>query len=219
MPSALCLFWPCCPCPGRWPRGFGGRRPRRLLLRPPPPEGLPGPAFIVLSKFLLPDFDSYQLLPDSNYAWVNLVPSSATVQRAVAASCLRMGVLTPCGRTTAGRTSGYDLPLSKTTLLLVQTKPINLRIDFPISDLSRRLEKGWRGRPARERGQMRTPLSYSPQPCRARAIAVDFCTGGHGCWTWLPASATRLRKRFLTEFFAPGGILRSAEASRISQGL
>ena len=52
MPSALCRFCPCpCPCPGRWPRGFGGRRPRRLLLRPPPPEGLPGPAFIVLSKF------------------------------------------------------------------------------------------------------------------------------------------------------------------------
>src|ERR1700683_5092531 len=71
MPSALCRFCPC-PCPGRWPRGFGGRRPRRLLLRPPPPEGLPGPAFIVLSKFLVPDFDSYQFLPDSNCAWANL---------------------------------------------------------------------------------------------------------------------------------------------------
>src|ERR1700685_469609 len=69
MPSALCRLCPCpCPCPGCWPRGFGGRRPPRLLLRPPPPEGLPGPAFIVLSKFLLPDFDSYQFLPDSNCA-------------------------------------------------------------------------------------------------------------------------------------------------------
>jgi hypothetical protein len=177
MPSALCRFCACpCPCPGRWPRGFGGRRPRRLLLRPPPPEGLPGPAFIVLSKFLLPDFDSHQFLPDSNCAWEN--PSARFLPRCNG-RCREPDYAVRAHN--CWRTFGYDLPLSKTTIF-VQTKPINLRIDFPISDLSRRLEKGWRGRPARERGQMRTPLSYSPQPRRARAIAWDFCTGGHGCW-------------------------------------
>jgi len=41
---------------GRGPRPLLGRRPRRLrLLPPPPPEGLPGPAFIVLSYLPLPD--------------------------------------------------------------------------------------------------------------------------------------------------------------------
>src|ERR1700685_37140 len=94
MPSALCRLCPCpCPCPGRWPRGFGGRRPRRLLLRPPPPEGLPGPAFIVLSKFLLPDFDSYQFLPDSNCALgESSCPASATALRTVA----RRPLAKPC---------------------------------------------------------------------------------------------------------------------------
>src|SRR5438128_9391725 len=42
---------PCCwrsrpaPCPPR----LGGRRPRRRLFLPPPPEGRPGPAFILFS--------------------------------------------------------------------------------------------------------------------------------------------------------------------------
>jgi len=76
----------------------------------------------------------------------------STKDRCQAPACETV-CLTQCGRTSAGRTSGHNLPLSK-PLSFVQTKPIYLRIDFPISDLSRRLEKGWRGRPARERGQM-----------------------------------------------------------------
>src|SRR2546430_2801223 len=42
---------PCCwrsrpaPCPPR----LGGRRPRRRLFLPPPPEGRPGPVFILFS--------------------------------------------------------------------------------------------------------------------------------------------------------------------------
>src|ERR1700722_2064882 len=118
MPSALCRFCPCpCPCPGRWPRGFGGRRPRRLLLRPPPPEGLPGPAFIVLSTFLLPDFDSYEFLPDSICAWAN--PHALFLQDwrgPVAASCLRITVLRQREHTTAdahpGTISHSRKPLS-----------------------------------------------------------------------------------------------------------
>src|SRR5580700_3086579 len=61
MPSWLWRAWlgPA----GRGPRGLLGRRPRRLRLLPPPPEGLPdpcpcpdGPAFIVLSKPAGPGF-------------------------------------------------------------------------------------------------------------------------------------------------------------------
>src|SRR5579864_9613523 len=47
MPS---LFSRLKPGPGFCPRRLWGRRPRRLRLPPPPPEGLPGPAFIVLSS-------------------------------------------------------------------------------------------------------------------------------------------------------------------------
>jgi len=36
-----------------------------------------------------------------------------------------------------------------------------------------------RGRPSRERGQMRTRPCYSPPPRRARGPGAIFCTGGH----------------------------------------
>src|SRR5204863_7501252 len=46
---------PCCwrsrpaPCPSR----LGGRRPRRRLFLPPPPEGCPGPTIMCLSSFAI----------------------------------------------------------------------------------------------------------------------------------------------------------------------
>jgi hypothetical protein len=129
----------------------------------------------------LPEFDSYQFVPDSNWPGQIL---TAFFQQDCKEPLPRVACeyASFCNVTHNRRAHIWVRSPTLENHSLVQTKPINLRIDFPISDLSRRLEKGWRGRPARERGQMRTPLSYSPQPHRARAIATDFCTGGHGCW-------------------------------------
>src|SRR5436309_3132678 len=51
--------------PGCPPR-LGGRRPRRRLFLPPPPEGLPGPTFILFSLYspaLSPFEGAFVLLP------------------------------------------------------------------------------------------------------------------------------------------------------------
>src|SRR5271167_642219 len=58
MPS---LFSRLRPGPGRCPRWLWGRRPRRRLLPPPPLEGLPGPAFIVLANFFLLVAEFYRI--------------------------------------------------------------------------------------------------------------------------------------------------------------
>jgi hypothetical protein len=146
-----------------------GRRPRRLLFLPPPPEGLPGPAFIFLSSstasFEFPDFYVEKFCN-------HLLPLAQNREFAGSAQGF-------CAPPSFGWTRLRNKVQALKTNTCSQRKPKFYASVFAVSDPSRRFGISGRGRPARERGQMRTQSSYSPLPRRARGPGAIFCTGGH----------------------------------------
>src|SRR5579863_628071 len=87
---------------------------------------------------------------------------------------LRSCAVAACGWTHCGTnpTSDTDCYLRMKTLLL--------QLDFSLfGSVKAPPRNGWRGRPARERGLMRTVLWYSSCCNSASGPAHPFCTEGH----------------------------------------
>src|SRR3984957_12536318 len=183
MPS---LFSRLKPGPGRCPRGLCGRRPLRRLLPPPPPEGFPGPAFIVLS---------------TQFAWIaKFCRISSFIKTAFPASADIAGRLhTLSHLRSCGYASGYTLeqtPTLKRTAICERKNLLFKCFDFSVYRIRKAPpQNGWRERPARERGLMGTVLCYSPLRKSARACSMPVlhrrpCT--MGCGNCLPASEARV---------------------------